>query len=259
MEFQDIVVGMDAPVAVVKLNRPERRNAVRHQTVKELVKAFRKLEKNLETRAVILTGGRGVFSAGADIKEMAGFTAAKARAFTSSAHKLIDYLETYPKPTVAAVDGSARATGVDLAVSCDVVVASERASFGWTMINIGLLSGSGGTARAIRILGLKRGKTALLTARVFNALDALELGLVDEVVPSTMLMERAREVALELADKPPKTYATMKKIIREAAALPLKQADKREITLYSRLFRTHDTKEALRAFLEKRRPRFMGR
>jgi len=255
MNFQDILVEIEPPIAIIKLNRPEKMNAVRRRTIVELTKALKSLEKNSEVRALILTGEGKAFSAGADIEEMVGFTPARAKSFSSAAHKLIEYLEGYPKPVVAAVNGHARATGLDLAVSCDVVISSEQATFGWTMINVGLISGSGGDGRALRILGVRRGKSALLRAMTFNAVEASELGLVDEVVPSGSLIERCKEIALELAEKPPKPYAVMKKMLRDAAALPLRQADKREITYYSSLFRTGDTKEALRAFLEKRKPR----
>ena len=259
MQFQDIAVEREPPLAIVKLNRPEVRNAVRPQTAKDLMKAFKQLEKDKEIKAIILTGGERVFSAGADIKEMVNFTPAKARAFARAGHKLLDYLEAYPKPVVVAIDGPARAAGLDLAMTGDYVIASERANLGWTMINVGVITAMGGNSRALRILGLKRGKAALLATKVFNAEEALNLGLVDEVVPSEKLMERAREMALELAEKPPLTYAIMKKMIKDALSLTGRQADLREIEHYTRCFRTKDTREALRAFIEKRKPVFTGK
>lgn len=259
MSFQDIVVEREPPLAVVRLSRPEVRNAIRPQTVKDLLKAFKQLEKDGEVKAVILTGGEGLFSAGADIKEMVNFTPAKARAFARAGHRLLDYLETYPKPLVVAIDGPARAAGLDLALMGDYIVASERANLAWTSINVGVITALGGNSRALKILGLKRGKAALLATKVFPAEEALSLGLVDEVVPSERLMERAREVAEELASKPPLTYAIMKRMIKDALSLTGRQADAREIELYALCFRTKDTKEALRAFIEKRKPVFIGK
>lgn len=257
--FQDIVVEREPPLAVIRLNRPEVRNAIRPQTVKDLLKALKQLEKDGEVKAIILTGGEGVFSAGADIKEMSKFTPAKARSFARTGHKLLDYMETYPKPIVVAMDGAARAAGLDLAMAGDYVIASDRSNMGWTMINVGVITALGGNSRALRILGLRRGKAALLATRVFKADEALQLGLVDEVVPAEKLMERAREVANELASKPPLTYAIMKKMIKDSIALSGRQADAREIEYYARCFRTRDTKEALTAFLEKRKPVFTGK
>ena len=257
--FQDILVEREPPLAIIRLNRPEVRNAIRPQTVKDLLKALKQLEKDGEVKALILTGGEGFFSAGADIKEMTKFTPAKARAFAKTGHKLLDYMETYPKPIVVAMDGAARAAGLDLAIAGDYVIASDRSNMGWTMINVGVITALGGNSRALKILGLRRGKAALLSTRVFKAEEALQLGLVDEVVPPERLMERAREVAEELASKPPLTYAIMKKMIRDSVALTGRQADMREIEHYARCFRTRDTKEALRAFIEKRKPVFVGK
>lgn len=257
--FKDIEVGKENSIATVKFNRPEVRNCIRENTIKELIEALKKLAKDKEVRVIVITGKGDVFSAGADIKAMAKFKPKDAERFGRLAHRLANLMENIPKPIVSAVNGAAMGAGIDMVVLSDVAIASEKAFFGWTGINVGVIPVFGGSSRAVKLLGLKRAKSLTLIGKRLSAQEALEIGLIDEVVQHEKLTIRTKEIADELSQKPPLTLGYVKKLFNLTIRLTQSTVDKREIELFKRCFATHDTKESLKAFVEKRKPVILGK
>ena len=232
-------------------------NALDRPTLEELRDRLAELADDAEARVVILTGAGGrAFVAGADIKYMSGLGVDDAKAWGELGHASAGLLETMQKPTIAAIDGFALGGGCELALACDLRYASSGAKLGQPEINLGIIPGWGGTQRLARVCGLGVAKDLILTGRVVDAEEALQVGLVNGVHDPAI--DKAREVAEQLAAKSPLPLAAIKRTTNHALQGDHVQNLGDEADRFAALFATEDAKEGLTAFIEKRDPRFVG-
>ena len=242
-------------VAVVRLNRPEVRNALNLAVRELLAKHFFDLGNDEGTRCIILTGGDKVFAGGADIRDMVERTPIE----MMSRRDLWKPIGSCPKPVVAAVNGYALGGGCELAMLADIIVAGEGASFGQPEIRVGIMPGAGGTQRLTRAVGKYRAMRMLLTGDLVPARDALAMGLVSEVVPDSEVFDTALKIARTIASMPPLAAMQIKEVVLAGQDTSLEAAGMLERKAFQILFATNDQKEGMRAFLEKRKPEFKGR
>jgi enoyl-CoA hydratase/carnithine racemase len=215
MNFENVLVERDGPVAIVTLNRPQALNALSYALVKDLSLAMQELDRDPEIRVLIVTGGDKVFAAGADIKEMAD-----RGPFDERIHERLGYrdqINRIAKPVIAAVSGFALGGGCELAMSCDIIIAAESARFGQPEVNLGIIPGSGGTQRLTHLVGKHRAMEMVLTGEIISAADAERFGLVNRVVPVELLLEEAKSVARKIAAKPALAIKEAKEAVLKAA------------------------------------------
>jgi enoyl-CoA hydratase len=260
MSFVNLLVDEGLPIRTVTINRPQVRNALDIRTLEELVEAFAEIERMPEIRCVILTGaGDKAFIAGADIAAMVDMSVEEARRFAGLGHRLADALEGLKAPTIAAVNGFALGGGLELALCCDFILASSNAKLGQPEVTLGVLPGFGGTQRLPRRVGIARARQLLYTGELLGAEEARALGLVNEVTEPAALLPRARALGEAIAGRAPLAVTFAKRAVRRGEDLPLDRALAFEQELFAALFGTADQKEGMRAFLEKRPPRWQGR
>ncbi len=251
---------LEGPFATVTVDRPKSRNALDTRTLQELEKAVAELSRREQLRGVILTGaGEKAFVAGADIAEMNGMDADKARHFGALGQRVMDVIAALPVPVVAAVNGFALGGGCELALACDFIYASENAKFGLPEVSLGILPGFGGTQRLTRRVGRARAKELIFTGDIIDAAKAKEIGLVMDVVPLASLLGHARAALERIAKKGPLAVRRAKEAIDRGADLELADGLTIERQVFSDLFDSADRREGMKAFLEKRPPVFTGR
>ena len=256
MDYQFILVEQANAVATVTLNRPQQLNALNWQLIGELADAFETLDRDDAVRCIILTGaGDKAFAAGADIKEMAGQTPVT---MTTGGFENWERLRRIHKPIIAAVGGYAFGGGCELAMHCDIIIASETAKFGQPEINLGIMPGAGGSQRVARTLGKFVAMEMILTGRNYTASELFQLGLVNKVVPAGQHVEEAMKMALVIASKGPIAVRLAKEAILCAFEMPQEQGLLHEKRLFATLFATSDQQEGMNAFIEKRAPEFKG-
>lgn len=260
MEFKNLLVERKDGIGWITFNRPEVLNALDVQSRRELIECLGEMERDPSVAVVALTGGGDkAFCAGADLKMFVDFSPKKARDYVRLAKATTRKIETLKKPVIAAVNGVALGTGCEIALACDLVVASRNARFGQTELNVGLIPGAGGTQRLPRIVGLKRAKELIFTGRLLDADEALELGLVNRVVESDDLRKAVNQLAEKLREKSPVILQYAKRCINRSIETDLQAGLKYESKLFSQCFGTEDQREGVTAFLEKRQPHFIGR
>lgn len=257
MSYEYILVEKEGPIGVVRLNRPQQLNALSSALIRELATALESLDQDPEVRVMIITGGEKVFAAGADIKEMADAGPFDERLAGRLAFR--DRINKISKPVIAAVSGYALGGGCELAMSCDIIIASETARFGQPEINLGVIPGSGGTQRLTRIVGKHRAMELVLTGEFISAREAQQLGLANKVVPPELLMEEAKALALKIASKPPLAVRLAKEAILKAFTTSLDEGLEFERKCFYLLFASSDQKEGMKAFIEKRKAEFKGK
>ncbi|MBI2359465.1 MAG: enoyl-CoA hydratase/isomerase family protein [Deltaproteobacteria bacterium] len=257
MSYECLEVAKEPPIATVTLNRPKQLNALGLALAKEIAEAMEALDIDPEVRAIVLTGGEKVFAAGADIKEMAEATPFDERVRTRMVFR--DRLNRISKPIIAAVSGYALGAGCEMAMSCDIIVASETARFGQPEVNLGIIPGSGGTQRLARAVGKYRAMEIVLTGEFLNASEAHRLGLVNKIVPVELLLEEAKGLAKKIAAKPPLAIKLAKEAILKSFNTPLDEGIDFERKCFYLLLASEDKQEGMRAFLEKRRAEFKGK
>jgi len=254
---QDILLERPAEgVLQITLNRPEARNALRTQTLREIAAALASAAADDATRAVVITGGLEYFAAGADVREMAPLGPAEILAHERQTHWRA--IAAFPKPLVAAVNGYALGGGCELALCADILCAGTNAQFGQPEINLGMIPGAGGTQRLARCAGKALTMQMVLTGRPIDAAAALAAGIVCEVDEPESALARAVELAAIIATKPPLAVQAAKAAVLRSWELPLADGLAAEKTAFAALAATHDRNEGIAAFLEKRPPRFTG-
>ncbi len=248
-------------IVTLILNRPEARNAIDLVMREEIALALDELEADDATRVMVLTGAGEHFCAGGDVKSMKAkrHTAAEGRARVESLNRMVLRLVHFPRPTIAMVDGFAVGAGCNLALCCDLIVASDRAKFGEVFARIGLVPDGAGTYFLPRRVGLGKAKELVFTADVIDAAEALRIGLVNRVVPVSDLKSATLELSRKIAQGPPKALALAKQLLNRAASSDLDAALDREAFAQAIALTTEDHQEGLVAFFDKRGPRFAGK
>ncbi|HEX2726053.1 MAG TPA: enoyl-CoA hydratase-related protein [Beijerinckiaceae bacterium] len=248
---------LEGGVALLRIDRPEARNALNGAVREELARHFDDLATDDEIRCVIITGSPTVFAAGADLKAMAA--AGAVEMMLRGTHLTWAPVKDFPKPLVAAVNGWALGGGCELAMHADLIIAGEGARFGQPEIKVGIIPGAGGTQRLVRAVGKFKAMRMLLTGEPISAREADAMGLVTEVVPDAEVLDRAIALARAIAALPPIAARKIKEVVAQGADLPLEAALTLERQAFQLMFDTEDQKEGMAAFLEKRPPRFRGR
>ena len=247
------------PVGIVTLNRPEALNALSLEMLDQLDLLLDVVERDAEIRVLIITGaGEKAFSAGADIGAMREATALEARAYAQRGHQVINRVESFPRPIIAAVNGYALGGGCEFSLACDIRLASDRASFGQPEVNLGIMPGWGGTQRLARATSPGFAKELIFTGRMCRAAEAHAQGLANHVYPPDELMGEAIALAEQIAARPTWAVAAAKEVINLALEGDLRGHLARELDAFALAFTTQDQREGMAAFLEKRPAKFEG-
>jgi enoyl-CoA hydratase len=255
MEFKNIAIEIKEKVAIVKMNRPEAMNALNTETLLELSKVMHNLSfENENIRVIILTGEGKAFVAGADIAEMKDMPPLKAREFSHLGQRVFHFIATQEKPVIAAINGFALGGGCELALACDIRIASDKAKLGQPEVNLGVIPGFAGTQRLSRLVGMAKAKEMIFTGDMVDAPTALSIGLVNQVVPADQLMTVCLELANKIASKGPTAVKLAKTVINQGIQANLATGSSYEKEAFGLCFATGEPKEGMSAFLEKRKP-----
>jgi enoyl-CoA hydratase len=255
-EFIKVNAQVEKFVALIQLNRPKELNALSRQLMIEVRDALKTLDEDDNVRAIILTGGEKVFAAGADIKQMA--TATAIDMLNIDQFSTWDGIKKTKKPVIAAVSGFALGGGCELAMTCDMIIASETARFGQPEIKIGTMPGAGGTQRLTRAIGKVRAMELVLTGKFITAEEAFAAGLVNRIVPAELLLDEAIKLAREIAKQSPVAIKLAKEAVNNAFNSTLDEGLIFERKNFYLTFASNDQKEGMAAFVEKRAPDFKG-
>ncbi|MFP3975740.1 MAG: enoyl-CoA hydratase/isomerase family protein [Dehalococcoidia bacterium] len=245
-------------VALITINRPEKRNALNEEVRNDFYGVLKDVDSNEDIRAAVITGAGEAFVAGADIAPMKDYQPDDAYQASSQGSDIFLFIETMAIPVIAAVNGWALGGGCELALACDIRIASESARFGQPEVKIGIIPGYGATVRLPRLIGTGKAKELIYTGRTIDAAEAQRVGLVNSVVPAENLMDEALKLAEKLANGPA-AIGYAKQAIQNAFDLETKEALRLSSQLYSETYRTRDCKEGINAYLENRKPEFTGK
>ena len=260
MELKNVILEKENKVAIVTINRPKALNALNSETLKELDILIESLENDDEVYAVIITGaGDKAFVAGADITEMKDLNTIEGRRFSILGNKVFRRLENLEKPVIAAIPGFALGGGCELAMACDIRIATDKAKFGQPEVGLGITPGFGGTQRLARIVGLGKAKELIYTGRIMKADEALNIGLVNKVVEIDKLMEEAKAMANQIASNAPIAVKLCKVAINRGMQCDIDTALMYEAEAFGECFSTLDQKEGMTAFVEKREKNFQNK
>ncbi|WP_296237064.1 enoyl-CoA hydratase [Psychrobacter sp. UBA5136] len=258
MEEQTILIEQPVDgVCVIKLNRPDVRNALNTELRQKMADIFVELNNDPQTKAIVLTGGDKVFAAGADINDF--LTAKTIDVYLRHSERYWDAITNCRKPIIAAVNGYALGGGCELAMHADIIVAGKSAKFGQPEIKIGLMPGAGGTQRLFRAIGKHKAMKMVLTGDIISAHEADQMGLVSEVVEDETTIKRAIEIAEQLANYSPIALTQIKEVANLGVDMSLQAGLALERKAFQILFDTEDQKEGAKAFLEKREAKYKGR
>ncbi|BDC19600.1 enoyl-CoA hydratase-related protein [Acidianus sp. HS-5] len=241
------------------LNRPDKLNAINLKMLEELEAEAKKFEENSEVKVIIFTGNGKAFSAGADISQFKELNSISAWNFAKKGRKVMDYIESITKPTIAMINGYALGGGLELALACDFRIAAAETSLGLPEINLGIYPGFGGTQRLVRTIGKARALELIMTGDKISASDAERIGLVNKVVPLSSLKEETIKFASRLMEKSPIALAILKTVVLYGNDSPLLDGLNMESLGWGVAFSTEDEKEGVNAFLEKRKAEFKGK
>lgn len=259
MDYKDIVLETSGDIAVITINKPKSMNALTSSMLSEIRFALEDIEMEEKTKALVLTGGEKVFAAGFDIKEISTLnTPADANGLLTDIHQCYNKIAGLKIPVIAATSGLTFGGGFELALACDIRIASHTAKFALPEINLGLIPGAGGTQRLTRIVGMGRACELLFSGKPISAQRAYEMGIVNDVVSTESLIEKAVDMAKLFASKPAFALKVLKNVVHTGMDTDLKSALDYEARCFEMLFSTHDQKEGVNAFVEKRKPDFKG-
>jgi enoyl-CoA hydratase len=260
MAFKNLITKVENDIGWVIIHRPDKLNALNRETVDEMIDAFRAYLPDGEVKAVILTGsGEKAFIAGADIGELAGLDLDTGKDYVLNGQKLTKLVENYPKPVIAAVNGFALGGGTEMALACHVRIASENAKMGQPEVKLGLIPGFGGTQRLSRLVGKGQALELILTGKIIGAREALDIGLVNRVVPLEELHAICEALAWDMAANGPLALRYGIEAVNSGFDIPMNEALLLEAELFGKCCATGDSKEGTQAFLEKRKPDFQGK
>ncbi len=260
MSEELVMLEKEAPLALITINRPKALNALNSKVLKALSETLDRVNDDEEIRVVVITGaGEKAFVAGADIAEMSEMTPLEGANFSRLGQLVFKKVEELKKPVIAAVNGFALGGGSELALACDFIYASENAKFGLPEVTLGIMPGFGGTQRLPRLIGKGRAKELIFTGKMISAKEALEMGMVNRVVPQEQLMDAVKEVASGIAKNGPIAVSIAKGLVDVGYDLPLDDGCLMESKSFGVCASTEDKREGMKAFLEKRKPVFKGR
>lgn len=258
-EFKNLLYECEDGIALITMNRPEAMNAFNAATLGELAAVLATAEEDPAVKVVVITGAGKAFVAGADIAMNKDLEPIEGREVSLRGHRLFSKIENLGKPVIAAVNGYALGGGCELAMACDIRVASEKAKFGLPEVGLGIIPGWGGTQRLPRLIGKGRAKYYAMTAEMFDAAEAYRIGLVNKVVAAEELLPAARQIAAVLMGKGPVAVRLVKAAINNGLKMDLDSALAYEVETYTASFSCEDRTEGMAAFLEKRPAKFQGR
>ena len=260
MHFENLVLEISDRIATVTVNRPEALNALNWASMEELQAVFLAMATDPDVGGIIITGsGEKAFVAGADIKELASRTPVAAKEFALASQKILGYIEEFPKPVIAAVNGFCLGGGCELAMACHLRIAADTSKFGQPEVNLGIIPGNGGTQRLPRLVGKGRALQLLLSGAFIDAQEAYRIGLVNQVVPLTDLIGAARRFMRTLLQKSPLAMQLCLQAVHHGLAIPLEQGVQLEANLFGLCFASEDAREGIQAFIEKRTAEFKGK
>jgi enoyl-CoA hydratase len=244
-------------VALLKINRPEAKNALNTEVRHLLAEHFTALGRDPEVRCIVLTGDEAAFAAGADLRELSG--SGTLEVMLRRVHFLWQAISRCPKPVIAAVNGYAWGGGCELAMHADIIIAGESASFAQPEVKVGIMPGAGGTQRLLRAVGKYQAMKMILTGQPVSGREAHAMGLASEVVPDAEVLEAALKMARQISRMPPLAVEQMKEVMQAGEDAPLETALMLERKAFQLLFASEDQKEGMAAFFEKRKPNYTGR
>lgn len=260
MEFNNLLIETDNGIAILTVNRPKVLNALNSEVIQELECALYRLELDATVKAVVVTGaGEKAFVAGADIREMSDFSSFEAHEFSRRGQRLMLQMNRMRTPVIAAVNGYALGGGLELALGCDFIYASENAKFGFPEVGLGILPGFGGTQNLARLIGSAKANELIFSGRIISAAKALSWGIVNELCASEDLLSMAQATAGEIAAKGGLGVAYAKDAIASGLNMSKEDGFRYEASLFGVLFATDDQREGMEAFLEKRPAVFKGK
>ncbi|MCU4989624.1 enoyl-CoA hydratase-related protein [Bacillus cereus] len=259
MNYEFLICEIENKVAIVTINRPPV-NPLNTQVFHELSSLFSELEANEEVRVIVLTGsGRKAFVAGADINEMATLDLVGVNKMNKTSRTVFSKIENISKPVIAAINGLALGGGFELALACDLRICSDQAKFAFPEVGLGIIPGGGGTQRLQKIVGQGIAKELLYFGDMFDSKRAFDLHIINKIVPAEELFEAAKEWAYKLAKKPPVALQMLKTAVNVGSNADLETGLIIESTCFGNAFATEDRKEGLQAFVEKRKPVYLGK
>lgn len=260
MEFKNLLIEKTGNVSTLTINRPQSLNALNCEVLTELRTAFNGLEQDAAVKVVIVTGaGEKAFVAGGDIKEMAAINSCQAHAFAHAGQQVMLSIRQMKKPVIAAVNGFALGGGLELALACDFIYASEKARFGLPEVTLGVIPGFGGTQNLARLIGPNKTNELIFTGKMISAQKACSWGIVNEVFPAEELMARTIETAEAIARTGMMAVGYAKNAVANGLNMTREDGFRYEASLFAVLFATEDQKEGMCAFAEKRKADFKGR
>ena len=251
-----IITEVTGKVGLVKLNRPESYNALNLQLLSDLMESLKELDEMDDIGAIVITGDEKAFAAGADISAMADATTEEIK--KSKFIPTFSLIREIKKPIIAAVSGYCLGGGLELAMSCDMIISSTKAKFGQPEINLGIIPGAGGTQRLTRAVGKVIAMEMILNNRTLKAEEALSLGLINAVYPVEVFLEKSMSLAQDIATRAPLAIQAAKRAVNQSYELNLSEGLDEERDLFFNLFSTQDQKEGMKAFLEKRKASWTG-
>lgn len=260
MNFETLLYQQEGHIGILTINRPQALNALNKDVLRELKKFADEIKANKDIRVLIITGsGEKAFVAGADIKAMQGMTPKEAEAFSIFAQTAFNAIEELPFAVIAAVNGFALGGGCELALSCDIIIASEKAKFGLPEVTLGLLPCFGGTQRLPRAIGLYKAREMVFSGEFYSAANCKEFGFVNKVVVPEELLNEAQKLASTIASRGPVAVSKAKQSLNTGFELHIREGLQQEAHLFGELFNSEDQNEGITAFIEKRNPDFKGK